>query len=523
MRFVRLVLMSCLLLGAYTLHAQYFQFSQYNFSVQRVNPAWIGLTSDALVDFAFRNQKTGGDFQINTNFLSVAYPFVRASTGKPLGGIGFSVMSDKSGPLFKSQEASATLAVNIPTGRYQNLSVGFKVLTRWQRINTEGLFTGAQYLEGHGFNPALDNGEIPKPFQNRFITFSSGLLWQETNRKGVLQKQLGFSFFDFNQPSPTFLDGSQDELPSTVIVHGAWRIYQNQQLGILPEFILTHSSSKNVLTGGGRFEYVLGKSKDQVDVLIKYAVGRSGIFGLQFHRENYSIGFSYDFPIGDNVANMGAFEVGLEYRTPVDPRSKRELARKRNAKKKKTSQAKRTQNGTPEKKQPLQKKTGELVSAKKDSSSIVPIDSVSDKSVEIVKLDSITDRSKSNPEVAAGNINHEPLLIEKITLHFRFKYNSIELDDETEQFLLELTNTLLENTNLSVQIIGHTDNVGPPHLNQRLSIKRAEAVKAYMTKAGVAPDRVITQGKGMNEPLNNNATETERAHNRRVEIKLFRP
>lgn len=49
--------------------AQYFQFSQYNFSVQRVNPAWVGLSRDEIIDLAYRNQKTGGNFQINTNFL----------------------------------------------------------------------------------------------------------------------------------------------------------------------------------------------------------------------------------------------------------------------------------------------------------------------------------------------------------------------------------------------------------------------------------------------------------------------
>lgn len=527
MRKVRFVL-GVYLVAAQAVTGQYFQFTQYNFSTQRVNPAWVGLTRNAIADFSYRNQKTGGDFQLNTNFFSAAYPFVRASTGNPFGGLGISLMSDKSGALFKSQEAAATMAINVATGKYQNLSIGFKGLFRWQRINTDGLFTGSQYLEGHGFNPALDNGEVPQPFQNHFFTLSSGLLWQETNRKGVLQKQFGFSFFDFNKPNPTFLDGSQDELPTTIVGHGTWRVYQDKQLGILPEFIVTHSSTKNMLVGGGRFEYLLGKTKDQVDLLVKYALGRSGILGLQLHRVNYSLGLSYDFPVGNNAANLGAFELGFEYRTPVDPRSRRELARKRNMKKKKPALARKPTN-QPVKKTTPKSSVGQpsVVNTDKPSVITAKLDSLvddTDSPVEIEKLDSLARNNPiPDPEVEVGKINHDPLLVEKITLHFRFQYNSTDLDDETEAFLRELSQTLATNPSLSVQVIGHTDNIGAAHLNQKLSVKRAEAVKAFLIKSGVSQDRVLAAGKGMDEPLNGNTTEAERAHNRRVEIKLFKP
>lgn len=507
-------------------HGQYFQFSQYNFSVQRVNPAWVGLTNNALVDFSYRTQKTGGNFNINTNFLSVAYPFVRASTGKPMGGVGFSILSDKSGQLFKTQEASASVAINIPTGRYQNLSLGFKGIIRWQRINTDGLFTGSQYLEGRGFDPALDNGEVPQPFQNNFTTFSSGLLWQETNRQGRLQKRIGFSFFDFNKPNPSFLDGSQDELPSTIVLEGAWRVYQNDLLGAMPELLVTRSARRSMIMIGNRFEYTLNK-QDQVDVLLKYVVGRTGIAGIQFHRTQYSLGVSYDFPIAKSqVANLGAIEVGLEYRTPVDPRTLRDKARKRQIEKRKSKLAKRKKK-QPSKQAAVKPKpapglTNTAKINKSDSTNtVVPVDSVI-QPVEIVKVDSIPTKPEVNPGATAGRITHEPLLVEKITLHFRFDYNSTDLDDETEAFLNELTQTLMDNPDLSIQVTGHTDNVGGIHLNQRLSVKRAEAVKGYLVKAGVDAHRIVTDGKGMSEPLNANETDAQRATNRRVEIKLMR-
>ena len=507
-----------------SLWAQYFQFTQFNFSTQRVNPAWVGLSRDAMVDFTYRNQKTGGPFQINTNFLSVAYPFFQRSTGQPWSGIGISLLADKSGPLFKSQEAAITYAVNVNTGRYQKISLGFKGLMRWQRINFDGLFTGAQYLQGHGFDPALDNGEIPQPFQNNFFTLSAGILWQETNRYGKLLKQIGFSFFDFNKPNPSFLDGSQDELPSTVVAHLAWAVYQKDKLTITPEAIMTHSNTKDVITGGGKFQYDVSRSQ-HVDLLLKYSIGRSGIAGLQLHKENFSLGISYDFPVlAKNVGNTGAVEIGLELRSPVDPKSRRSLSKNKNYRK--SLQAKRNGNTKKTNTRSAKSNDGATKSAQtkppKQNRAIEHVDSTAHKisSIQIIEIDT-AGQDDPTVEATAGKISHEPFLVEKITLHFRFDYNSIDLDEETELFLHELSQTLKDNEKLSVQITGHTDNVGSAHLNQRLSLKRAEAVKSYLQKEGIESSRISTNGKGLTEPLNENKTEEEREINRRVEIKLI--
>jgi type IX secretion system PorP/SprF family membrane protein len=527
MRTSRLVL-SCLLLHAVIeLRAQSFQFSQYNFSIQRVNPASVGLSKNALVDFSYRNQKTGGDFQLNTNFLSIEYPFFSRSTGKPWSGLGLALLSDKSGLLFKSQEAAATYAINIPTGRNQVLSLGFKGLMRWQRINLDGLYTGSQYLEGHGFDPALDNGEVPKPFQNKYFTLSSGLIWQQTDRKGKLLKQFGFSFFDFNKPNPSFLDGSQDELSSTFIVHGAWRVYQDKKLGVLPELLLTRSTSTQILVAGGRAEYAIN-SDDRVDFLLKYAMGRSGIAGMQLHRQGFSIGLSYDFPMGQNTGNIGAFEVGLEYRTPVDPKTKRDVAKKKNVMKSPSARKKRK---TPAKRNPPAQAKVPVKKPTVASFAVISPDSTQGvdqvvtqpiKSVEIEMTDTVSQRG-SNPttDASAGRISHDPLLIEKITLHFRFEYNSIDLDEETEKFMNELALTLKANPTLSIRVIGHTDNIGLAHHNYKLSLKRADVARIYLMRLGVEFDRILTEGRGMDDPLNQNLTEEERALNRRVEVKIF--
>ncbi|ALT76745.1 MAG: OmpA family protein [Burkholderiaceae bacterium] len=75
--------------------------------------------------------------------------------------------------------------------------------------------------------------------------------------------------------------------------------------------------------------------------------------------------------------------------------------------------------------------------------------------------------------------------------------------------------------NLEVIIaVGHTDSVGTDAYNQKLSVKRAEAVKAYLVGAGAEKNRVYTEGKGEKAPVADNKTAEGRAKNRRVEIEV---
>jgi OmpA-OmpF porin, OOP family len=75
--------------------------------------------------------------------------------------------------------------------------------------------------------------------------------------------------------------------------------------------------------------------------------------------------------------------------------------------------------------------------------------------------------------------------------------------------------------NLEVIIaVGHTDAVGADGYNQGLSVKRSEAVKAYLVSKGIEKNRVYTEGKGEKQPVADNKTTEGRAKNRRVEIEV---
>ena len=75
--------------------------------------------------------------------------------------------------------------------------------------------------------------------------------------------------------------------------------------------------------------------------------------------------------------------------------------------------------------------------------------------------------------------------------------------------------------NLEVIIaVGHTDSVGSDAYNQKLSVRRAEAVKAYLVSKGIEKNRIYTEGKGEKQPVASNKTAEGRAKNRRVEIEV---
>jgi OmpA-OmpF porin, OOP family len=101
-----------------------------------------------------------------------------------------------------------------------------------------------------------------------------------------------------------------------------------------------------------------------------------------------------------------------------------------------------------------------------------------------------------------------------------FDFDKSVLKPEGKAKLDDLVDKV-KSINLEVIIaVGHTDSVGTDTYNQKPSIRRAEAVKAYLVSKGIEKNRVYTEGKGEKQPVADNKTAEGRAKNRRVEIEV---
>ena len=72
-----------------------------------------------------------------------------------------------------------------------------------------------------------------------------------------------------------------------------------------------------------------------------------------------------------------------------------------------------------------------------------------------------------------------------------------------------------------IELGGHTDNVGSAASNLKLSLDRANTVRAYLLTKGIEPERVTAKGYGMSEPIEDNGKVEGRAKNRRTEVKIL--
>ncbi len=101
-----------------------------------------------------------------------------------------------------------------------------------------------------------------------------------------------------------------------------------------------------------------------------------------------------------------------------------------------------------------------------------------------------------------------------------FDFNKSVVKPEGKAKLDDLVGKI-KDINLEVIIaVGHTDAVGSDAYNQKLSVSRSEAVKAYLVSKGIEKNRVYTEGKGEKQPVADNKTAEGRAKNRRVEIEV---
>jgi OOP family OmpA-OmpF porin len=103
-----------------------------------------------------------------------------------------------------------------------------------------------------------------------------------------------------------------------------------------------------------------------------------------------------------------------------------------------------------------------------------------------------------------------------------FETGKAELKESSSKALNDLVEILKIKNTMFVEIQGHTDNVGDDNSNLLLSQKRAESVRNFLIKKGIAAERVIAKGYGSTMPIADNANEDGKAKNRRTGLKVLK-
>lgn len=99
-----------------------------------------------------------------------------------------------------------------------------------------------------------------------------------------------------------------------------------------------------------------------------------------------------------------------------------------------------------------------------------------------------------------------------------FASGQYNLQPGAREKLAKIAGIVLSHPGLQLEVEGHTDSVGAEEYNQRLSERRADAVRAYLLQNGVTREGITAHGFGETRPVTSNDTAVDRQHNRRVEI-----
>ncbi len=133
---------------------------------------------------------------------------------------------------------------------------------------------------------------------------------------------------------------------------------------------------------------------------------------------------------------------------------------------------------------------------------------------------SITAKDSLKPKIL--NIPLQPINVGEITVlhNIFFDTDKYELKDESLTELNKLVDFLMNNTDVNIEISGHTDNVGTSEHNIELSNNRAKAVYDFLIENNINPLRISYKGYGESKPVDTNTTKQGRANNRRTEFKI---
>ncbi len=130
----------------------------------------------------------------------------------------------------------------------------------------------------------------------------------------------------------------------------------------------------------------------------------------------------------------------------------------------------------------------------------------------------MVEKEEMKQEVSVGELEKQLNKEGFLTFYIKFDTGKADIKPESQGSIDQIASLLKLMAGLKVNIEGHTDNVGTPESNKKLSEERAKSVMAAVVAKGIAANRMTAVGQGQDKPVADNRKEEGRALNRRVEV-----
>lgn len=491
-RFFRIVLLLLLMRSSFG-YAQ--SFSQYHFSPLSLNPAWAGATSSLSLAANYRSQRMQ-ELTVQRVAATAMSP-IRWGGQKRLG-VGIHLLSDRAEELsrFSVQEISGTLAYHHLLTKNQYLGVGGQATYRQGHLDLGSVTTGSQWMAHRGFDPQMAINESFGDLRQHTYRFSAGGLWYRELRPGQMHHYVGIAAQQLNHSSLHWLENPARATVRYTAQAGG-QVFRRNNVSATPQALWQWEAGQQLLNVGTKLSYHFRDDNPfnpvgdgAVSLTTQHTVGESTSLGVQLEQPHFVAGFAYDWGASSSLEpGFQATEYGIVLRRSIFRRKKETVP----------AIVVPTERSFPE---PSVNEQKEPVITKQPTSPLP---------------DTTTNRAPGPPPV------EQQALTPERKRAFTFAFNETGLNEDTQRYLHDVVELLAKNLHLHVRIVGHTDDIGTAAANQAVSQRRAETVRDFLVRQGVARERLQTVGRGATEPLMPNQNADSRAKNRRIEIELFTP
>ena len=475
--------------------AQNLSFINYNEAPVMYNPAMLASINRAQVTLTYRNSKLTTDVNNVSALLGLQMPLGVYTKKLNLGTFCISAFDDHSNyaPSIKKTGVAFAYSQPVELTPRSFLSIGLQCNVYEKRLNINNFTTGSQWNNNLGFDPSLANNE--EQFNNRFnqFSFNSGLYWQLNGNNNRTKAFAGASLYNINRPNESFV-GNENKQPWRYLLHGGYTIGENYLGNIMADALWLSQEKQKVAGLGLKAGMYYGSSTSgigEIAVNTRFFSNNTLMIGVSLEQNWFALGISYDFLTIQSVSSdyhSNAMEIFLKVRF-----------------------------GRTKKRQPssLPVAANNYVAGQKrlfaEERKTEVVESFTNDSLALKKAETVSDTT---------NIKYKPIKL-ALKRDFKFAFNDAVLNDEAKAYLDELTALMKRNKNVTLEIIGHTDDVGSKDDNLKISVRRARIVADYLEKNGIDKKRLTVTGKMDSEPLLPNTSPDNRSKNRRVEFILL--